>query len=105
MFTLRLKSGAVEQYVAHHNDIRTEHPDLAQALTDSGIRALRIYQDDDRLILAAEATDAEAMQRLWATPAHDRWSTLMDPLIEMTDDGVPAASFLDQLYEFDSEIR
>ncbi len=99
-FVLSLKDGALEEYIRHHESIRTEHPDLAEALVSSGVQALRIFLDGDRLVLFVEATDAEAMQKLWATPAHQEWSELMDPLIDVDADGVPQARFLDQIYQF-----
>lgn len=99
-FVLSLKEGALDDYIRHHESIKTEHPDLAEALVSSGVKTLRIYLDGDRLVLCVDASDAEAMQRLWATPAHQRWSELMDPLIQLGAGGVPEARFLNQVYQF-----
>lgn len=99
-FVLSLKHGGLEEYIRHHESIRTEHPDLAEALVSSGVKALRIFLDDDRLMLCVEATDTGAMPRLWATSAHRRWSALMDPLIGVGPGGVPQARFLDPVYQF-----
>lgn len=99
-FVLSLKDGALDEYIRHHESIKTQHPDLAEALVGSGVQALRIFLDGDRLVLFVEATGPEAMQKLWATPAHQRWSELMDPLIDVDADGVPQARFLDQVYQF-----
>jgi L-rhamnose mutarotase len=102
-FVLSLKPGAIGDYIRHHEAIRSSHPDLAHALVESGVNALRIYLDGERLVLCVDAKDDQSMQRLWATEAHKRWSTLMDPLIEVGADGVPVARFLTKVYEFSAD--
>jgi L-rhamnose mutarotase len=98
---LTLKEGALEEYIRHHDSIPSSHPDLVEAFHSSGVKAMRIFVDGDRLVLCLEADDDQAMQRLWATEAHQRWSELMEPLIALGPDGVPMSNFLTQVYEFD----
>ena len=66
-FTLNLKPGAFEAYKAHHDSIPTAHADLAEAISKSGVKALRIFARGNTLFLCVEATDDQAMQRLWAS--------------------------------------
>jgi L-rhamnose mutarotase len=102
-FTLNLKPGAFDAYKAHHDSIPTDHPDLAKALKESGVKALRIFAKGNTLFLCVEADDDQAMQRLWATEVHQRWSELMEPLIGIDDEGIPQATFLDPVWEFSSQ--
>lgn len=99
-FVLRLKPGALEEYTRRHGSIATEWPDLQLALSESGVRMLRIYANDPLLFLYAEVDDPGAFPRLWATPVHKRWALVMDPLIELDDAGRPDARFLHEAYEF-----
>jgi L-rhamnose mutarotase len=102
-FTLNLKPGAFGAYKAHHDSIPTAHADLAEAISESGVKALRIFARGNTLFLCVEATDDQAMQRLWATEVHQIWSQLMEPLIDIDDEGIPRATFLDPVWEFRSE--
>ena len=59
-FTLNLKPGAFEAYKAHHDSIPTAHADLAEAISESGVKALRIFARGNTLFLCVEATEQPA---------------------------------------------
>ena len=101
-FVLRLKSGALKEYVRRHGSIQQEWPDLELALSHSGVHVMRIYAHDPLLFVYAEVEDLNAFPTLWATAVHKRWAEVMDPLIELDAAGHPDAQMLDVAYEFRS---
>jgi L-rhamnose mutarotase len=86
-FTLRLKPGALDEYVRQHDAI---WPDLVAELRGQGVRSLTIFERDGDLFVFCEATDYEAMDRVWDSDVHGRWAGVMAPLI-----GVDAAGRVD----------
>ena len=74
-FTLRLKPGALDEYVRQHDEI---WPELVAELGGQGISELTIFERDGDLFVYCEATDYEAMDRVWASEVHDRWAKVMD---------------------------
>jgi L-rhamnose mutarotase len=101
VFVLRLKEGALSEYVRIHHSIPSEWPDLEAAMRASGVVRIEIYSFEPYLILFAEVTDPNAFPNLWRTDVHKRWALLMDPLIQLDDTGRPSARFLESVYRFD----
>jgi L-rhamnose mutarotase len=89
-FTLRLKPGALDEYVRQHDEI---WPELVAELKGQGVAQLTIFERDGDLFVYCEGTDYEAMDRVWDSDVHDRWAKVMAPLIDVNDsnrvDAVP----------------
>ena len=82
-FTLRLKPGALDEYVRQHDEYLAGAGGRARG---QGISELTIFERDGDLFVYCEATDYEAMDRVWASEVHDRWAKVMDPLIGVNAD-------------------
>ena len=102
VFMLKLRPGALPEYIRHHDEIPTKWPELARALRDSGIQHIRTYDAGDYLVLSVDVTDENAFPRLWETPAHIEWAKVMDPLIELDAEHKPDARFLTQIFNFEA---
>jgi L-rhamnose mutarotase len=105
VFVLRLKEGALGEYVRNHESIPSEWPDLEAAMRASGVARVEIYSFEPYLILVAEVADASAFPTLWRTDVHKRWALLMDPLIELDEAGRPSAQLLEAVYRFDGSAE
>ena len=60
-FTMRLKSGGLEEYRRHHASIWAE---LVAEIEKQGIAQISIFENDPHLFLYSEITDEEAWDRL-----------------------------------------
>lgn len=83
-FTLRLKPGALKEYVRQHDAI---WPELVAELGSQGVRSLTIFERDGDLFVFCEETDYEAMDRVWDSEVHQRWAQVMAPLIDVDETG------------------
>jgi L-rhamnose mutarotase len=98
-FTMRLKPGGLAEYKRLHDEIWTE---LVQEIERQGIASMTIFERDPDLFLYSEIRDQEAWDRLWASPIHDRWSELMDPLTQFRDDGIVDSSELREVFHLET---
>ncbi len=101
LFEMRLKPGALAEYVRLHDEVPTKHQDLAAAIRDAGIYREVVFVAEPLLIVYAEVSDPDAYSRLFATEVHDRWAELMAPLMEPGPDGRAYMRFLDNVWEVD----
>jgi len=96
-FVLRLKPGALDEYIYWHDNI---WPELQQAIAEEGIAEITLYQIDDQVILTSLVNDADAWARLWDSDVHHRWAELMSPLMRYRDDGVVESRELREIWHF-----
>jgi len=98
-FVLRLKPGALEQYVHWHDNI---WPDLQQEIARQGIAQITLFHnpDDDTILLFSQVADPEAWNRLWASEVHHRWGELMAPLMHYRADGIVESREVREIWHF-----
>ena len=96
-FLLRLKSGALEEYIHWHDNI---WPDLQQEIARQGIAEISLFQLDDMIFLYSRVSDEEAWTRLWDSEVHHRWGELMSPLMHYRDDGVVDSREMREIWHF-----
>ncbi len=97
-FVLKLKPGALDQYIYWHDNI---WPELKEEIARQGIAEITLFQLDDMVFLYSEVADSAAWDRLWASDVHHRWgSELMDPLMHYRDDGVVDSRELREIWHF-----
>jgi L-rhamnose mutarotase len=97
-FVMRLKPGALPAYRDHHAAV---WPELEAAMAAAGIERFSIFEADPILVISSEVTDHEAWPRLWATDVHQRWSEVMEPLLEVGPDGVIESVEMREVYRVD----
>lgn len=98
-FTLRLKPGALDEYVRQHDEI---WPELVTELRGQGISELTIFERDGALFVYCVGTDYEAMDRVWASDVHDRWAKVMAPLIDVNEDNKVDAMPVTEIWHLDT---
>lgn len=98
-FTMRLKPGSLAQYRAHHDAIWQE---LVDEIERQGIASMTIFEREPDLFLYSEIRDQEAWDRLWGSAVHDRWSELMNPLMEFRSDGIVDSSELREVFHLET---
>src|SRR5688500_15762291 len=96
-FVLRLKPGALDQYIYWHDNI---WPELQQEIAGQGIAEITLDQIDDQIILTSLVRDPEAWARLWDSDVHRRWADLMSPLMHYRDDGIVDSRELREIWHF-----
>lgn len=86
---MKLLPGAVEEYRRRHDEI---WPELAELLTDSGIRDYSIFLDDATLTLFAvlRLLPGNTRDALPTHPLMQRWWAYMAPLMEVGADNRPS---------------
>lgn len=85
-FVLRLKPGALDEYIFWHDRI---WPELRAEIARQGIAEITLFQLDDMIFLYSEIDDPEAWTRLWDSEIHHRWAReQMAPLMHYRDDGI-----------------
>jgi L-rhamnose mutarotase len=94
-FTMRLKPNALVEYKQHHDNI---WPELVDEIERAGIASITTFQRDDDLFLVSEIADEAAWDRLWTSEVHRRWAELMQPLMNMRDDGIVEAHDLIEIF-------
>ncbi len=94
-FTLRLKPVAFEQYKYHHDHL---WPELVEEIERSGIATITTFRRDLDMFLYSEIYDEAAWDKLWGSEVHRRWAEVMDPLMEMRDDGIVASGELTEIF-------
>jgi L-rhamnose mutarotase len=63
---------------------------------------MTIFEREPDLFLYSEIRDQEAWDRLWTSAVHDRWSELMNPLMEFRDDGIVDYSELREVFHLET---
>ncbi len=94
-FTMRLKPNALVEYKQHHDNI---WPELVDEIERAGIASITTFQRDDDLFLVSEIADEAAWDRLWTSEIHKRWAELMQPLMNMRDDGIVESHDLIEIF-------
>jgi L-rhamnose mutarotase len=98
-FALKLKPGALDQYIYWHDNI---WPELQEEIARQGIAEISLYQLDDMILLISRIEDPDAWNRLWDSDVHRRWgSELMAPLMHYRDDGVIDSRELREIWHFE----
>ena len=97
-FLLKLKPGALDDYIHWHDNI---WPELQQEIAAQSIEAITLFQIDDTIVLVSEVSDPEAWTRLWNSDVHKRWGELMSPLMHYRDDGVIDSRELREIWHFE----
>ena len=96
-FIMKLKPGALKEYVHNHDNI---WPELKAALRECGIHQISTFADEPYLFLYSEIADEGAWDRIWSTDIHKKWAELMEPLMEIKD-GKPDARFIKQIFHYE----
>ena len=97
-FLLKLKPGALDQYVHWHDNI---WPDLQREIAAQGIAEVSLFNLDDMIVLHSRVSDPEAWTRLWDSEIHHRWGELMAPLMHYREDGVVDSRELREIWHFE----
>jgi len=98
-FTMRLKPGGLAEYKKHHDNIWAE---LVAEIEKSGIAQITIFEADPVLFLYSEIYDEKAWDKLWGSAVHDRWSELMNPLMQFRDDGIVDSSEVREVFHVET---
>ena len=98
-FTMKLKPGGLAEYKKHHDNIWKE---MVEEIEKSGIGQISIFEADPVLFLYSEIYDEEAWDKLWGSEIHDRWSELMNPLMEFRDDGIVDSSEVNLVFDLET---
>ena len=69
-FTLRLKPGGLEEYVARHHRI---WPELVAEMASHGVEQVTIFHAGGRLFIYSELADPSAWERLWNDALYDTY--------------------------------
>jgi L-rhamnose mutarotase len=101
-FTMRLKPGGLAEYQRQHDAIWQE---LVDEIERQGIAQITIFQRDPVLFLYSEIRDEAAWDRLWHSEIHDKWGLVMDPLMEIRDDGIVDSSELTEVFHLDTSAH
>ena len=101
-FTMRLKPGALAEYKRHHDNI---WPELVAQIEREGIANMTIFERDPVLFLYSEIHDEAAWDRLWHTEVHDRWSEIMNQLMEFTPEGIVDSSPVEEVFHLETGGR
>jgi len=105
-FTMRLKPGAMPEYVRHHDSIPTRWAALAAEIEKSGIARIVTFAaagDSPQLFLYSEIHDEAAWTKLWDSAIHREWGMLMEPLMQFKD-GKVDASPLTEIFRLETRL-
>lgn len=96
-FTMQLKPGVAAEYQRRHDEI---WPELAQALTDAGIRDYSIYLDRSTgtLFAVQKRLPGHSADALPGRPVMQRWWAYMADLMETNPDHSPVVKPLTQVF-------
>lgn len=99
-FTMKLKPGVAAEYQRRHDEI---WPELAQALTDAGIRDYSIYLDPTTgtLFAVQKRTAGHTADALPSLPVMQRWWAYMADLMETNPDHSPVVESLTRVFHLD----
>ena len=94
-FTMRLKPGALAEYMRQHSEI---WPELVEEIERSGIATITTFEQDPVLFLFSEIKNEDAWDRLWNSEIHDKWAEVMGPYMEFRDDGIVDVGELTEIF-------
>jgi len=96
-FTMKLKTGVVEEYKKRHDEI---WPELSAELRAAGISDYAIFLDEATLTLFAvqKLTDDNTASNLPQTEIVKKWWAYMAPLMETNSDNSPMVNPLTELF-------
>lgn len=99
-FTMKLKPGVVAEYQRRHDEI---WPELAEALTDAGIRDYSIYLDRSTgtLFAVQKRLPGHTADALPGLPVIQRWWDYMADLMETNPDHSPVVEPLTRVFHLD----
>lgn len=94
-FTMRLKPASLAEYKYHHDNI---WPELVAEIERAGIASITTFQRDLDLFLVSEIADEAAWDKLWNSEVHQRWAEVMQPLMDLREDGIVDAGELTEVF-------
>jgi L-rhamnose mutarotase len=98
-FVMKLKPGALDEYVKRHDEI---WPELTEEIKKCGISKIASFEDDPYVFLYSEVEDEGAWDRLWDSEIHVKWGAWFEPLMEFNKEGKVDAKFVRQVFRFGS---
>ena len=98
-FTMKLKPGALTEYVREHDNL---WPELFDEIERNGIASITTFERDPDLFLFSEIHDEEAWNRLWSTEIHKKWAQLMEPLMHLRPDGIVDSGELREIFHVET---
>lgn len=97
-FTMRLKPGGIDEYRRQHDNI---WPELVAEIKRAGIREFTTFVDDPVLFLFSEVDDEGAWDRLWHSEVHQRWSEVMEPLMDIDENGIVVSKTIPEIFHLE----
>lgn len=104
-FTMKLKPGATDEYIRHHDSIPAAWSELVNEIRTSGIAQITTFQSGLNLFLYSEIADKGAWDRLWNSEVHRRWAQLMEPLMHLDENGIVEAGELTEIFHLETEAH
>ena len=101
-FTMKLKPGAVEEYIRHHDSIPQEWSQLVDEIRDSGIAQITTFRNGLDLFLYSQIVDEKAWDKLWNSTIHRKWAELMEPLMHLDENGIVQAGELTEIFHWET---
>ncbi len=98
-FTLRLKPGALEEYIRRHDEI---WPELVAEIEKEGIAHISSFEADGTIFLFSEVRDEGSWDRLWDSEVHRRWAKVFEPLIDVREDGIVDSGDLREIWHLET---
>jgi L-rhamnose mutarotase len=104
-FTMKLKPGASDEYVRHHDSIPEKWSQLVDEIRDSGIAQITTFQNGLDLFLYSEISDEGAWDKLWHSEIHRKWAELMEPLMHLDENGIVQAGELTEIFHLETSAK
>jgi L-rhamnose mutarotase len=101
-FTMKLKPGATEEYIRHHNGIPHEWSQLVDEIRNCGIAQITTFQNGLDLFLYSQIDNEKAWDKLWNSEIHRKWAALMEPLMHLDENGIVEAGELTEIFHLET---
>ena len=101
-FTMKLKPGAVEEYIRHHDSIPQKWSQLVDEIRASGIAQITTFRNGLDLFLYSQIVDEKAWDKLWDSTIHRKWAELMEPLMHLDENGIVQAGELTEIFHWET---
>jgi L-rhamnose mutarotase len=101
-FTMKLKPGAVEEYIRHHDSIPQKWSQLVDEIRHCGIAQITTFRNGLDLFLYSEINDENAWNQLWHSEIHQKWAELMEPLMHLDENGIVQAGELTEIFHLET---
>ena len=98
-FTMKLKPGALEEYVREHDNL---WPELFAEIERSGVASITTFVRDLDLFLFSEIHDEAAWDQLWGSEIHKKWAEVMEPLMHIRPDGIVDSNELREIFHVET---